>query len=219
MLNIKRFIVNMVGENCYIVSDETKEAIIIDDGAFSSEENQAIDKYIESEHLKIEHSIYTHAHFDHIFGCRYLYSKYKLQPELNEQDLFLYNNLSKQIKQILGLNPISWPSSAKEMPPIDRMLKEGDEIKFGTHTFSTIETPGHSPGGVCFYCQEENLLFSGDTIFKHSIGRTDLPKGDYNELIQSIKNKIMKLPASTMICPGHNDTTTIADEKKLYQDI
>ena len=212
MLNIKRFVVNMIGENCYIVSDETKDAIIIDDGALYPEEHQAIDNYIKVEQLSIKHSIYTHAHFDHLLGCTYLNEKYNLKPELNENDIYLYNNLPEQITQILGYSGIKAPSIS-EMPEIVQKLKEGDEISFGNHKLSVIETPGHTPGGICFYCKSESILFSGDTIFKHSIGRTDLPQGNYGGLINSLRNKIMTLPNSTVICPGHGDSTSIAEEK------
>lgn len=209
MLCIQRFIVNMIQENCYIVSDETNEGVIIDCGAFYREEKEAIKKYIEDKHLTIKHLLDTHLHFDHVLGNEYLFDVFHLQPEANDRDLSLYQNIDKQLTDFIGLQ--NYPI---HLPPLKRSLDEGDTVTFGTHTFSVIATPGHTPGGIEFYCKEEKVLFSGDSLFRRSIGRTDFPGGDYNSLIKSLKEKILTLPEDVKVLPGHSLSTTIGNERK-----
>lgn len=209
MLCIQRFIVNMIQENCYIVNDETNEGVIIDCGAFYREEKEAIKKYIEDKHLTIKHLLDTHLHFDHVLGNEYLFDVFHLQPEANDRDLSLYQNIDKQLTDFIGLQ--NYPI---HLPPLKRSLDEGDTVTFGTHTFSVIATPGHTPGGIEFYCKEEKVLFSGDSLFRRSIGRTDFPGGDYNSLIKSLKEKILTLPEDVKVLPGHSLSTTIGNERK-----
>lgn len=209
MLCIQRFIVNMIQENCYIVSDETNEGVIIDCGAFYREEKEAIKKYIEDKHLTIKHLLDTHLHFDHVLGNEYLFDVFHLQPEANDRDLSLYQNIDKQLTDFIGLQ--NYPI---HLPPLKRSLDEGDTVTFGTHTFSVIATPGHTPGGIEFYCKEKKVLFSGDSLFRRSIGRTDFPGGDYNSLIKSLKEKILTLPEDVKVLPGHSLSTTIGNERK-----
>jgi len=208
MINIKRFAVNMTEENCYIVSDESKEAVIIDDGAFSTGEHQDIDLYIQKEGLKPTHVLCTHGHFDHTLGLAHVYETYGLKPEMQQADAELYINLSLQIKLITGF-ALDAPTA-----PLGNPLHEGDTITFGTHQLQVIETPGHTPGGVCFYCKEEDTLFSGDTLFQMSIGRTDFPGGNLESLLGNIQSKLLILPANTTIYPGHGNPTTIETEQK-----
>lgn len=199
----------MIQENCYIVSDETNEGVIIDCGAFYREEKEAIKKYIEDKHLTIKHLLDTHLHFDHVLGNEYLFDVFHLQPEANDRDLSLYQNIDKQLTDFIGLQ--NYPI---HLPPLKRSLDEGDTVTFGTHTFSVIATPGHTPGGIEFYCKEKKVLFSGDSLFRRSIGRTDFPGGDYNSLIKSLKEKILTLPEDVKVLPGHSLSTTIGNERK-----
>lgn len=199
----------MIQENCYIVNDETNEGVIIDCGAFYREEKEAIKKYIEDKHLTIKHLLDTHLHFDHVLGNEYLFDVFHLQPEANDRDLSLYQNIDKQLTDFIGLQ--NYPI---HLPPLKRSLDEGDTVTFGTHTFSVIATPGHTPGGIEFYCKEEKVLFSGDSLFRRSIGRTDFPGGDYNSLIKSLKEKILTLPEDVKVLPGHSLSTTIGNERK-----
>lgn len=207
MLKIKCFTVNSFGENCYIISDESEEAVIIDDGAVGVE-HTAIDRYIKENHLVPKLMLCTHAHFDHTMGCFDIYRRYQLKPQMNQKDFGLYTDLHAQVESFLGQVKISI-----ETAPLGEALYEGQKIHFGNHNIDVIETPGHTLGGVCLFCSSENILFSGDTIFRHSIGRTDFPGGDYNTLITAIKSKLFSLPDNTIVYPGHGEETTIYEEK------
>jgi len=150
MLNIKRFMCNMLQENCYVVNDETKECIIIDCGAFWEEEKKAIAEYICDNELVPKHLIATHAHIDHNFGNAYIYEQFGLKPEVHASDEKLMNKLNWQAESIAGIH------LDYEMPPVGKYLTAKDTIKFGNHIFTIIETPGHSPGCVFFYCENES---------------------------------------------------------------
>ena len=208
MLNIETFTVNMIQENCYVLSDETSEAVIIDDGAYYPEEKQTIEEYIDSNHLKPVHLLNTHAHFDHTFGNRSIYERYGLKAELHQADAELYRMLPLQAQSIIGVR------LNVESTPIERFLKEGDVVTFGHHALRVIETPGHTPGGVCFYCEEEKVIFSGDSLFWQSIGRTDFPGSDETALIESLKKKVLTLPEDTVVLSGHGPSTTVGNEKR-----
>lgn len=209
MIKIKCFTVNMVEENCYVLSDDTHEAVIIDDGAYLRGEHQAIDDYVAREGLHLKHVLNTHAHFDHTLGNYHLYQTYGLKPEMSVADAELYGNLSLQVQSLLGrkLNV--------SVAPVDHFLHDGDIIRFGSHQLQVIETPGHTPGGICLYCRQENILFSGDSLFQQSIGRTDFPGGNAFSLITSLKERVITLPDNTKVYPGHGGTTTIGQER-LY---
>ena len=183
----------MIQENCYILNDETNEAVIIDDGAYYPEEKKAIEDYFTANKLHPVRLIDTHAHFDHILGNESLYQKYGLKAEFHSNDAYLYDMAGQQTKNLLG-------SSIRVNPvPFGPFLKGGDEIAFGKHKLKVIETPGHSPGGVCYYCEAEKVLFSGDSLFQQSIGRTDLAGGDSDQLITSLKARILVLPEEQIL--------------------
>lgn len=208
MLSIKKFVVNMVEENCYVISDETKEAVIIDCGILFPQETETFRKYIESENLNIAHLINTHCHFDHIFGDGFIYKTYNVLPEMPRNDVQLYKQLPKQLEMFLHRElPII-------QPPIGRIFDAGETITFGNHRLDIISTPGHTQGGVCFYCEKEHVLFSGDSLFLHEIGRTDLPGGSLTNLVNSLKTNILTLPENVIVYPGHGDSTTIGEEKR-----
>ena len=206
MLKIKRFTCNMLAENCYVASDETKEAVIIDCGALYDEEATAIFNYIASEGLKPTQLLCTHGHFDHCMGNGMIYRKYGLMPEIHSEDKYLLDTMISQTKDFLGV------SLPLEVPPVGKLLSDKDTITFGNHSLKTLHTPGHTPGGVVFYCEEENVAFSGDTLFRMSIGRTDFEKGSYTDMMNSLQNVLAKLPSDTKICPGHGPETIIGDE-------
>lgn len=207
---IKTFEVNPLGVNCYVVSDETKEAAIIDCGCFHPDEWKDIKKYIDDEGLSVKHLLNTHLHFDHIMGNPMVYNDLGLCPEANKGDLYIYNKVEEQIRQVVRMNV-----DRIEMPPLGRELRDGDVIEFGNHKFSVIQTPGHTTGGVCFYCKEEDAIFTGDTLFRRSIGRTDLEGGNYNDIIASIKDRLCNLPEETIVYPGHGPSSNIGEEKKF----
>lgn len=208
MLNVQLFVVNMIRENCYVVSDETNEAVIIDCGALFPEECDCIKEYIAEKHLLLKHSLCTHGHFDHVFGAKFIYDTYGLKPELNAADIRLYNNCGEQLRLFLG------KELEIETPPHGDYIGEDSVIKFGSHSFSVLPTPGHTPGGISFYCEKENVVFTGDSIFRHSIGRTDFPYGDEELLHGKLNENIMTLPECTTILPGHGRSTSVGEEKR-----
>ena len=206
MLTVKRFMCNMLQENCYIVSDETKECVVIDCGAAYQEERGAISHYIKNEGLKPVHLLATHGHLDHNFGNVRLFHAYGLKVEICGEDQQLVEQLPEQAKNLFGM------TISEECPQVGRLLKDGDEITFGSHTLCVLHTPGHSHGSCLYYCAEEKTVFTGDTLFRMSIGRTDFAEGSWAEMEQSLKNVVAKLPKETTVLAGHGPQSTIADE-------
>lgn len=205
MIYIQQITCNMFQENCYIVHDDSSECIIIDCGAYYQQEKQAISKYIKDKQLKPVHLLATHGHIDHHFGDAFVEKEYGLLPEVHHADQFLMQNLHQQAEVLAN---IRWTES---IPKVKRYLTKTDSITFGTHTLSIIETPGHSPGSIFFYCKDEHVAFTGDTLFKYSIGRTDLQGGSMFQMIQSLR-MISQLPDQTKVYPGHGPCTTIGTE-------
>lgn len=208
MLKIKRFSFNPVMVNSYVVSDETKEAVIIDCGCASQSEWNELISYIQSEGLSVKHLLNTHLHFDHVWGNPFAHEALGLSPEASKADLPVYNNIEQMLERMFGVR-IPVPS----MPELGRDLKDGDEVKFGNTTFAVILTPGHSLGSLCFYDQADETLFSGDTLFCGSIGRTDLEGGNHYSIMESLQ-RLAILPDSTKVYSGHGESTTIANEKR-----
>ena len=206
MLNIKRFEVNMLQENCYIVSDESREAVVIDCGAYYDDERQAIADYILQQQLKVTHLVATHGHFDHNFGNDTIFSTCGVKPEVSDRDAALMD-LKSQARDMLGI------TYDRDVPPIGRLLGTDDVITFGTHRLTLIPTPGHTPGSVTFYCEAEHVAFTGDTLFRMSIGRTDFPGGSWPQMAESLQ-RLAALPADTTVYPGHGPVTTIGDERR-----
>ena len=205
MINIKTFTCNMLQENCYVVSDETRECVIIDCGAFYEEERKAIVEYIRTNNLQPKHLLATHGHLDHNFGNNTIDEAFGLRVELSERDQSLIDHADQQAKQFYG-EPLKQP-----LPPTGTHLSEGTPVTFGSHTLQILSTPGHSRGSVTLYCQAENVAFTGDTLFKHSIGRTDFVGGNMFQIIQSLR-MLAQLPDETIVLPGHGERTTIGDE-------
>lgn len=206
MLQIKRFVCNVIQENCYVVSDETQEAVIIDCGAQFEAERQAIKNYIESNHLRPVHLLATHGHVDHNIGNKFVFDTWGLKVELHKDDEPLISTLSEQAEQFMRQE-----LAKDEQPPVGRYLEENDTITFGTHTLQVIGTPGHSQGSVFFWCKDEKVAFSGDTLFRNSVGRADLPGGSMFLLIQSLR-MVCQLDDDTRILPGHGEETTVGRE-------
>ena len=205
-LKIQRFVCNPFQENCFVVSDETNEGVIIDCGAYFAEERKAIVDYVEKEGIRLKHLLGTHGHVDHHFGDDTIYSKYGLRPEVSAKDEYLQSKLNEQSLTFCG-QPLGY-----EMPPVGKYLSDNDVIEFGSHRFTIIPTPGHTPGSVFFYCKEENSAFSGDTLFRRSIGRTDFELGNYDDIIVSLQSLSNHMPLDTSILPGHGPQTTLSDE-------
>ena len=205
-MNIQRFEVNPLQENCYVVSDDSRECVIIDCGAYYDDESIAIDNYLRKQQLKPVHLLATHGHLDHNFGNAHLFRQYGLKVEICAGDQQLVERLPQQAAALFGME------ISDDQPPVGRLLNGGDTITFGQHTLQVIETPGHSHGSCLFYCKEEGVVFSGDTLFRMSIGRTDFPEGSWQQMEQSLAKIAGTLPKDTVVYPGHGPQTTIADE-------
>ena len=205
MLKIQTFEVNPLHENCYVVSDDTKECVIIDCGAFTESEQEAIITYINKNGLKPVHNLGTHGHLDHHFGDAAILSAFNLLPEVSDGDEVLMQHSKEAALQMLGMD------LNIDLPAGELRLTENNTISFGSHTLRIIRIPGHSRGSVSFYCAEENVLFTGDTLFKGSIGRTDFPGGSMFQIISSLR-ELAQLPDTTIVYPGHGPQTSIGFE-------
>lgn len=207
MLKVKQFVFNLFGESTYVISDEdSREAVVVDPGMAEPAELARFDKYVEGNHLHITGVVNTHLHLDHCFGANYVKDKYGVPVSANVEDAFLGNTLAEQALRF-GMSP----SHDKVM--IDAPLADGDTITIGKEQLEVIHTPGHSPGGICLYSPGGKFLIAGDTLFKGSVGRTDLPGGDASTLVSSLRDKLLKLPSDTLVLPGHGPSTTIGHEK------
>lgn len=204
-MTIQRFVCNMLQENCYIISDETKECVICDCGAYYPAERAAIVDYIRDNGLTPVHLLSTHGHIDHNFGNNTIFDEFGLKPEVHKEDQHLMDMLAEQAETLVGI------TLDYAMPPVGKYFGDGDEITFGSHRLKVIETPGHSKGSVFFYCPEEAIALSGDTLFRNSIGRTDYLGGSMFQIIQSLR-MICQLPDNTVVYPGHGPQTTIGTE-------
>ena len=200
--------VNPFGENMYILWDEAShEAVVIDPGMMREGEREMVTKFIDEHQLNVKHVLLTHLHVDHITGARWLADKTGADVCGSALDNPLGQELPDQVAHFrinIEVEPLT----------VDRNLSEGDTLPLGDEIIQVLHVPGHSPGGLAFYVPHSNLLFSGDTIFNGSIGRTDLWGGDFAQLINSIREKILPLPDETVIASGHGSTTTVADEKR-----
>lgn len=209
MVQVKIFPVNILEENTYVVFDETKEAVIIDCGTLVDAERKMVDDFIADNGLKVKYLLQTHAHFDHLFGADHIYKKYGVKPRMNPNDLSTYQKANEQMLMFMHR------AFDLTLPPHDTDFLDADTvISFGSHQLRVFPTPGHTPGGICFYEATEHLLFSGDSLFRGSVGRTDLPGGNMLELLKALKHLLEILPEDTVVYPGHGPSTTIGDEKK-----
>jgi glyoxylase-like metal-dependent hydrolase (beta-lactamase superfamily II) len=203
---IKKFTFNPVGENTYLIWDEeTRETAIIDAGMSNNRENAAVSDLINKENLILKYALQTHMHFDHVWGLSYIKETYNLKPICHAADETIYS----QAPEMTGMFRLSmnW-----NLPAIERYIDEGETFQLGNTVIKVLHTPGHTPGGLSFYIESAHTIFTGDTLFQGSIGRTDLPGGDMKKEIDSIKNKIMTLPPDTIIYSGHGPESSVGWE-------
>ncbi len=201
------FTFNPIQENSYLIWDEqTLEAAIVDCGAWNRQEEQSLAGCIEAHGLKMKYALQTHAHFDHTFGLPFLHRTYGLRPVMHIDEADTYRQMPGMAAQF-GLN------IGGGMPAIERLMNDGDTVMLGETAIRFIHTPGHTPGSASLFIPDAQLLFSGDTLFQGSIGRTDLPGGDFEAEMDSIKNKLFRLPEETVVLCGHGPSTTIGEEK------
>ncbi len=205
MLHIKSFTFNPYQENTYLIYDDEKNCAVIDPGMHNYQEEEFLSDYIRRNELNVVALINTHGHIDHVLGNKYICETYSVMPNFHEKELPLIIQVQNYAPQ-MGIR--------YEPSPIpDSFLSENDTIKIGNYELSLILAPGHSPGHLCIYNEEHQFLIGGDVLFYRSIGRTDLPGGNHQQLLSSIATKIYTLPDHTIVYPGHGQPTTIGEEK------
>ena len=202
-MEIKRVVFNPFRENTYLVWDATNEAVVIDAGNMSESENAMLKDTIASLGLKPVMAVNTHGHFDHTQGVKWLKEEYGVKFACSSKDKFLIDASSGGM--VYGLK-------CNEVPEIDVDLDATAMVEFGDTQLRVIKTPGHTPGHVVLFNEAEKVLFTGDTLFKESIGRTDLPGGDYSWIMKSILEEVVPLGDDVVIYPGHEDSSTIGHE-------
>ena len=206
MLKIKSFVFSPIQENTYLLYNEFNNCAIIDPGCYFDDEKNNLVGFIKKSGLQPQMLLNTHCHLDHVFGNKYVAETYGLTLQLHPKE-----------KPVLEFAPTS--GLMYDMP-FDNytgdfiFFKEGDTILVGEDKLTVVEAPGHSPGHVCFYCKPQNFLIGGDVLFKRSIGRTDLPGGNHQTLLNSIREKLFVLPDETIVYNGHGPATTIGEEKR-----
>lgn len=205
MISIHYFTFGPMGENTYILWDETKECVIIDPGNYNSSENTQLSSFITDNGLTPKHLLLTHGHIDHINGNRYILDTYGLLPEMHKDDIyFIQHHLASA--NMYGLK-------VEESPMPKTLLNEGDVVTFGHSKLEIVYTPGHSPGSITYYNKDDKFMISGDVLFYACIGRSDLPMGNYQQLIDSIKQKLLPLGDDMTVYSGHGQETTIGSER------
>lgn len=212
-MRFQHFVFNPFGVNCFALSNDAGETILIDPSVSNSREQEALSQYIESNGLKIVRLLNTHLHLDHVLGNAFVESTYGIKAEAHQEDEFLLD-LQEEQSSMYGL-PFDEPA-----PALGDYLAEGDTVEIPDIKLHVIHVAGHSPGGLAFYCEKQGdqppLLFSGDILFAGSMGRSDLFGGDEQALITGITQKLLTLPGETIVLPGHGPSTTIADERRNF---
>ncbi|HAY19130.1 MAG TPA: hypothetical protein DCY24_08150 [Rikenellaceae bacterium] len=206
-LNIKTFIFNSFRENCYVLWDAAGNCVIVDPGCYWQEEFGRLKEFIAAEGLKPKAVWLTHGHFDHVHGVLKVVAEYSVPVLMSPEDKIVLDNNQNAVRDF-GLTA---PDSS-QIKTVD--IKDGDVLDtLEGAPFKVITTPGHTPGCVCYYCEADKVLLSGDTLFAGTIGRTDHLGGDYDMEIVSVMDKLMGLPGDVDVLPGHGRRTTIADER------
>ncbi|WP_114782742.1 MBL fold metallo-hydrolase [Botryobacter ruber] len=197
---------NPFQENTYLLHDSTGECVVVDPGCYEKHEQAELKAYIEQHNLKVVKLLNTHCHIDHVLGNTFVADTYGVGLEIHEQDL-------PTLRSVPAYAPAyGFPMYSETLP--SSYLKEGDPVTFGNTTLQVLFTPGHAPGHVVFYNEQEKVCIGGDVLFRQSIGRTDLPGGDFDTLLNSIRTKMFTLPEEVTVYPGHGPETTIGYEKK-----
>jgi glyoxylase-like metal-dependent hydrolase (beta-lactamase superfamily II) len=204
-VRIHSFTFNAFQENTYVLWDETGECVIVDPGCYDAAEQKEFSDFISEERLTVKYLLNTHCHIDHVLGNAFVRDTYAVP-------LLIHRDDEPVLRSVKAYAPNYGFANYQEALP-DRWLNESDAVTFGTTTLSVIHLPGHSPGHVGFYNSAEQTLVAGDVLFRSSIGRTDLPGGDFDTLITSIHRKLFVLPDTVTVYPGHGPETTLGEEK------
>lgn len=207
MVQIQSFTFNGFQENTYILFDQTKECIIIDPGCYGLEEQETLENFIVENNLKPVLLINTHCHIDHVLGNRFVATKWNLNLAIHELDLPTLNSV-KDYCTLYGFH------NYEDSPQPSHFLNEGDSVSFGESELDILFTPGHAPGHIVLHSSKQHFIIGGDVLFQMSIGRTDLPGGDFDTLFLSIKEKLFTLDEKTKVYCGHGPSTSIGFEKK-----
>lgn len=206
MTLVANFTFNPFQENTYILYDDSKECIIIDPGCYTAAERTQLQEFISASGLRPVRLINTHCHIDHVFGNKFVADTYGLDLEIHQGELVVLESLETVCRQYGIPNVQASPAPA-------RFIAAGEKIEFGHSHLKSLYTPGHSPASLSFYCEASNFVIAGDVLFQNSIGRTDLPGGDFDTLITSIKEQLFPLGDEVRVYPGHGPATTIGYEK------
>jgi len=206
MIQLRSFVNNPYQENTYILYDESKECVIIDPGMYTGAEQNSVTRFINALELKPVLLLNTHCHIDHVLGNKFVFDTYGLKPQFHEGELALLTAVPSYAPA-QGFN--YEPSPLPEV-----FLPESGSITFGNSELELLFAPGHSPAHLCFYSKAGKFLIGGDVLFYGSIGRTDLPGGNYDQLITSIREKLFSLPDETTVYPGHGQETNIGFERQ-----
>ena len=205
MLQVQTFTFNPFEEHTYVIYDETKQCAVIDPGCYEPHEQAALSQFIDQHSLQVTHLINTHAHIDHVLGNRYVIDTYNIPLALHPADVPLLQAAVEYASQ--------YGFSAYEPAEATIMLTPGEIIQVGHTSLRILHVPGHSPGHIALYSAQDQVCFSGDVLFQGSIGRTDLPGGDHDTLLQSIQQQLLPLEDEAVIYPGHGPATTIGAER------
>jgi hydroxyacylglutathione hydrolase len=206
MLQVHSFVFNPFQENTFVLYDETKECIIVDPGCSDDLERNQLKAFVTEQKLKVKLLVNTHCHIDHVLGNRFVKEAFKVN--------LLIHAMEEPVLKAVEVYAPNYGFHLYQHQSPDAFLEEGDYIKFGNQSFVVLFVPGHSPGHVAFYSEKNRMLLGGDVLFYNSIGRTDLPGGNHETLINSIHKKFFALPDHVKVYPGHGPETTIGFEKK-----
>ncbi|RYG22017.1 MAG: MBL fold metallo-hydrolase [Chitinophagaceae bacterium] len=205
MIHIKKFTFNPYQENTYVLYDESGACVIIDPGMYTGAEQNQLVAFIKDQNLVPKRLLNTHCHIDHVLGNKFVFDNWSLKPEFHQGELYILQAVVSYAPQ-MGMH-------YELSPEPETFLPETGTISFGNSTLRLVFAPGHSPAHLCFYAEDENFLIGGDVLFYRSIGRTDLPGGNHQQLIDSIKQTVFQLPNECEVFPGHGPSTTIGFEK------
>lgn len=201
-MKIEKFVLGSMGTNCYLmINEETKELVIVDPATCPD----YVVNHVKSNAYLPKAIFLTHAHFDHVMGIDGWVKEFSIPVCIHEEEKKILEDPELNLSGVFGAS-----YSYNDV----KCLKDGQEMNIAGFTFKIIHTPGHTCGGCCYYCEEEGILISGDTLFYQSVGRSDFPTGSMGTLVRSIKEKLFCLPDDVMVYPGHSDATCIGDEKK-----
>jgi glyoxylase-like metal-dependent hydrolase (beta-lactamase superfamily II) len=204
-LNIRIFHFNFIQVNTLVCYDETQCGVIVDPGMASAEEQKMLLDFVQKENINVKYIINTHPHIDHVLGNNFCVQTFKAPLVAHDEGLPIYSDAPN--------HAVSFGFPISDFPTPDIFINDGDQLCFGNQVWKAIYTPGHADGSVCFYDKKNNFVIVGDVLFADSIGRTDLPTGNFHQLIKSITEKLLTLGDDVLVIPGHAENTTIGKEK------